>query len=72
MAWAGGRADPPGPEPGVALSGGRVRRMFTGSRELARMVYRDPEHVSERLTLYSIGPLADASLEWAQSAQSTT
>lgn len=59
------------PEPGVALSGGRVRRMFTGSRELARIVYRDPEHVSERLTLYSIGRLADASLEWAQSARST-
>jgi hypothetical protein len=41
--------------------------MFTGSRELARIVYRDPEHVSERLTLYSIGRLGDASLEWAQS-----
>ena len=59
------------PEPGVALSGGRVRRMFTGSRELARIVYRDPEHVSERLTLYSIGRLADASLKWAQSARSS-
>ena len=59
------------PEPGVALSGGRVRRMFTGSRELARIVYRDPEHVSERLTLYSVGRLADASLKWAQSARSS-
>ncbi len=59
------------PEPGMALSGGRVRRIFGGSRELLRIVYRDPEHVSERLTLYSIGRLADASLEWAQSARST-
>jgi hypothetical protein len=45
--------------------------MFRGSRELARIVYRDPEHVSERLTLYSVGRLADGSLEWAQSVQNT-
>ena len=31
-----------------------------------RIVYRDPEHVAERLTLYAIGRLADPSLEWAQ------
>ena len=58
-------------EPDVALSRGRLRRMFSGSRELARIVYRDPEHVSERLTLYSVGRLADASLEWAQLVRST-
>jgi hypothetical protein len=45
--------------------------MFTGSRELARIVYRDPEHVSERLTLYSVGRLADGSLAWAQSVRNT-
>jgi hypothetical protein len=55
----------------MAASTGRVRRVFAGSRELARLVYRDPEHVSERLTLYSVGRLADASLEWAQSVRST-
>src|SRR5947209_18308102 len=45
--------------------------MFSGSRELARIVYRDPEHVSERLTLYSVGRLADTSLDWARSVRST-
>jgi hypothetical protein len=59
------------PDPDVTPSRGRVRRVFAGSRELARIVYRDPEHVSERLTLYSVGRLADASLEWAQSVRST-
>ena len=59
------------PEPGAALSRGRVRRMFAGSRELARIVYRDPEHVSERLTLYSVARLADASVEWVEAVRST-
>jgi hypothetical protein len=59
------------PEPGIARSRGRLRRMFSGSRELARIVYRDPEHVAERLTLYSISRLADASTQWAQSVWST-
>jgi hypothetical protein len=45
--------------------------MFAGSREAVRIVYRDPEHVSERLTLYAIARLADASLAWAQSVRST-
>jgi hypothetical protein len=45
--------------------------MFAGSREAVRIVYRDPEHVAERLTLYSVGRLADASLEWARSVRST-
>jgi hypothetical protein len=58
-------------EPDPSLSRGRLRRMFTGSRELARIVYRDPEHVSERLTLYSVGRLADTSLAWAESVRST-
>jgi hypothetical protein len=59
------------PDPDVTPSRGRVRGMFARSRELARIVYRDPEHVSERLTLYTVGRLADASLEWAQSVRST-
>jgi len=58
-------------EPGAAQCRGRLRRMFSGSRELGRIVYRDPEHVAERLTLYSIGRLADASAQWAQSVRST-
>jgi hypothetical protein len=51
-------------------SRGGLRARFAASRELARIVYRDPEHVSERLTLYSIGRLAEASVKWAQSVTS--
>jgi hypothetical protein len=32
-------------------------------------VYRDPEHVYERLTLYAVGRLAHESQNWAQSAR---
>jgi hypothetical protein len=59
------------PEPGAGVSGGRLRRMFVGSREAVRIVYRDPEHVAERLTLYAVGRLAQPSLEWAESTRST-
>ena len=31
----------------------RIRRLFSRSRELERVVYRDPEHVADRLTLYT-------------------
>jgi hypothetical protein len=34
-------------------------------------VYRDPEHVSERLTLYTVERPADASVEWAKVGRST-
>ena len=40
------------------------------SRELWRVVYRDPEHVAERLTLYTAGRLGDPSREWARSVRS--
>jgi hypothetical protein len=49
----------------------RIGRVFSGSRELIRIVYRDPEHVAERLTLYATDRYADASREWTQSARST-
>ena len=45
--------------------------MFSGSRDLWRVVYRDPEHVAERLTLYTAGRLGDPSREWAQSVRSS-
>ena len=51
-------------------SKGRIRRAFSSSRELVRIAYRDPEHVSERLTLYTAGRLGEPSREWAQSALS--
>jgi len=50
---------------------GRIRRAFSSSRELVRIAYRDPEHVSERLTLYTAARLGDPSREWAQSALSS-
>ena len=58
-------------EPGEGISRRRVRRMFTSTREAARIVYRDPEHVSERLTVYAIGRLADPSQQWAESVRRT-
>ena len=35
-----------------------------------RVVYRDPEHVAERLTLYTAGRLGEPSREWARSVRS--
>ncbi len=49
---------------------GRIRRVFSGSRELVRVVYRDPEHVAERLTLYAADRLGQSSSEWAQATRS--
>ena len=56
--------------PTVPAHRSRIRRMFSGSRDLWRVVYRDPEHVAERLTLYMAGRLGAPSREWAQSARS--
>ncbi len=42
-------------------SGGRAEW-----RRLARLAYRDPEHVAERLTLYGARYLGEPSREWAQ------
>ncbi len=50
-------------------SKGRIRRAFSASRELVRIAYRDPEHVSERLTLYTASRLGEPSREWASSAR---
>jgi hypothetical protein len=59
------------PEPGDApRPRSRVGRVFSGTRELVRIVYRDPEHVAERLTLYAADRYGDASREWARSARS--
>ncbi len=49
----------------------RIRRVFSGSRDLWRVVYRDPEHVAERLTLYMVERLGDPSRGWAQSMRSS-
>jgi hypothetical protein len=47
----------------------RIRRIFHGSRDLLRIAYRDPIHLSERLTLYSMGRLAERSRDWARDVQ---
>lgn len=56
-------SDPPRPR-------GRIRRVFSSSRELTRIAYRDPEHIAERLTLYVADRHGEASRKWAQSARS--
>jgi hypothetical protein len=55
------------PEPSPDAPKGYVRRVFTGSRALLRIVYRDPEHVAERLTLYAVDRIADEETESANS-----
>jgi len=44
---------------------GRIGHTLSGWRQLARIAYRDPEHVAERLTLYGAQNLGEPSLEWA-------
>ena len=63
---AGG--SPPDPTEEQASRSG-IRRVFSRSRELWRVVYRDPEHVAERLTLYTADRLGDPSREWAESVR---
>src|SRR5438477_5849046 len=43
----------------------RIRDRWAASRRLARIAYRDPEHVAERLALFGSERLGDPSLEWA-------
>ncbi len=45
---------------------GRIRSRLSNGRRLARIAYRDPEHVAERLALFGSQQLADPSLEWAR------
>jgi hypothetical protein len=48
---------------------GRARRTLSGWRQLGRIAYRDPEHVAERLTLYSAKNLGETSRKWAEAAR---
>jgi hypothetical protein len=45
---------------------GRLGGTLSGTRALARVVYRDPEHVAERLTLYASQHLAEPARAWAE------
>jgi hypothetical protein len=44
----------------------RVRAAASVPRELLRIVYRDPEHVCERMTLFASHRLAEATRVWVQ------
>ena len=55
----------PAPDDAKPSRRGRVRRTLSGWRVLARIAYRDPEHVAERLALYGARNLGEPSLEWA-------
>src|SRR2546423_180799 len=45
---------------------GRIATALTGSRELARIAYRDPQPVAERLTLFAAQSLGEPSRAWAE------
>jgi hypothetical protein len=57
------------PDEGTGRTPSRMRQLLGGSRGVIRIAYRDPEHVSERLTLYAIDRLAAPSREWVQSVR---
>ncbi len=46
-----------------------VRVVSDVPRQMVRVVYRDPEHICERLTLQAVHRLAEPSLDWAQTAR---
>jgi hypothetical protein len=47
---------------------GQVQRALSGTKELARIAYRDPAHIPERLTLHATHNLAEPSRDWAENA----
>jgi hypothetical protein len=60
----GAEASPDGLEPPRSIRA-RIGHTLSGWRQLGRIAYRDPEHVAQRLTLYSAQNLGEPSLEWA-------
>jgi hypothetical protein len=54
------------PEQTNERSRGRVAAAVGGTRAFVRLVYRDPEHVTERMTLYAAQRLGPPSGEWAE------
>src|SRR3954453_18176595 len=55
-------------DPPRAREGGHLRRALGGTKELVRIAYRDPAHISERLTLHASRNLAEPSRRWAENA----
>jgi hypothetical protein len=58
--------EPPAGQADAEHGSGRIRSLMSGTRDLVRIVYRDPQHVSERLTLKFIERLGEPSLTWSQ------
>ena len=56
-------------DPAAAPRSRRARAAVSVPRELIRIVYRDPEHVCERMTLYASQRLAAPAHEWVQSTR---
>src|SRR3954452_11573922 len=55
-------------DPPRVREGGHLRRALGGTKELVRIAYRDPAHISERLTLHAARNLAEPSRRWAEEA----
>lgn len=53
----------------TATDQGRARRALGGSRQILRVVLRDPERIPERLSLMAAGRLAPAADEWAEATR---
>jgi hypothetical protein len=56
-------------DPTRAPGRGRATAARSVPRELIRIVYRDPEHICERMTLFASHRLAEPAREWAQQAR---
>ena len=54
------------PEHASDQSRGRVSRAAGRTRDLVRLVYRDPEHATERMALSAAGRLGESSRRWAE------
>jgi hypothetical protein len=52
----------------VAFGLTRVQALFSGSRDLAAIARRDPEHLPERLALFAVHRLGEPSRRWARDA----
>jgi hypothetical protein len=57
-----------GKPPPIDRESGRLKSLFGASRGFVRIVYRDPEHLSERLTLALRQRIGQPSAAWGQTA----
>jgi CTP:molybdopterin cytidylyltransferase MocA len=69
MGQTGASTDPAaGAERPGSSRTGRIRELFSRSRMLMKIAWRDPDHVPERLTLLAVSRLGAPSMEWAARA----